>query len=317
MTSAEAQAAFEEGRRTLPDWRDQGPDVDARYEAAQRLIAQAAEAGHLPAVMLLADGMGGAETPRWAIRAAEQGETGPLQSVLTDTDWPPEVGRGVLEAARAGRAWAMLCVAFVYASGLRSNVTGVLAATTPDAYGWLPAVVEPGAEASRWFEAAAATGWAPAAFSLALRLQVADAPRALALVQAALARGAELPPRSATRAGALLLELLERTEAPLDLRLAIHHERAAGGDADAAAWLAARYLDGDGVAKDVPRARALFQMAAESGHVGACRELGKLCEQAGEPDRARELYERAAELGADAWSRRRLVERFGLSWYGT
>lgn len=31
--------------------------------------------------------------------------------------------------------------------------------------------------------------------------------------------------------------------------------------------------------------------------------------------RARELYERAAELGGDAFSRDRLATRFGLSWY--
>jgi TPR repeat protein len=72
-------------------------------------------------------------------------------------------------------------------------------------------------------------------------------------------------------------------------------------------------------AKDVTRARAMYEAPAADGHVDACRELAKLLEKGrGGPadrERARELYERAAELGADLYSRRRLVKAFGLEWY--
>ncbi|HMV67626.1 MAG TPA: hypothetical protein PKA64_12310, partial [Myxococcota bacterium] len=71
---------------------------------------------------------------------------------------------------------------------------------------------------------------------------------------------------------------------------------------------------------DPASARSWYERAAAAGSVEACRELGRMCEEgiggAVDEDRARALYEQAAELGGDVYARRRLVERFGLSWYG-
>lgn len=73
------------------------------------------------------------------------------------------------------------------------------------------------------------------------------------------------------------------------------------------------------MAEDVIGAPSMYEAPAEGGQVDACRELAKLLEKdRGGPaarERARELYERAAELGADPYSRRRLVKAFGLEWY--
>lgn len=52
--------------------------------------------------------------------------------------------------------------------------------------------------------------------------------------------------------------------------------------------------------------------AAEAGHLEAMRSLAQ---GLGGAERARTLYEQAAELGNDAFSRDRLAERFGLSGY--
>jgi TPR repeat protein len=63
----------------------------------------------------------------------------------------------------------------------------------------------------------------------------------------------------------------------------------------------------------------MFEQAAAAGAVDGLRELGRMCEKgiAGPVDtaRARALYEEAAELFGDAFSRDRLVSAFGLTWY--
>lgn len=66
-------------------------------------------------------------------------------------------------------------------------------------------------------------------------------------------------------------------------------------------------------------ARALHERAVFGGDVDGLRELGRMCEEGlGGPvdrDRARALYESAAEVGADPFERRRLAE--GGAWRGT
>jgi TPR repeat protein len=115
----------------------------------------------------------------------------------------------------------------------------------------------------------------------------------------------------------LLVRLLDRVKAPIEARIAVRTRLAEAGDEASAAWIGDCHRKGTGVPKDLVQARARYERA--NGDVTALRELGKLCEkgQGGSKDldRARALYEEAAELGADAYSRKRLAEKFGLTWY--
>lgn len=310
---------FQEGRRLLPSWNDKGPDVEARHERAVATFTRAAEGGHLGAVQMLADGLGGERSIDWAIVLARQGEAGPLVSNLTDGDSPPERCLAVLEAARGGEPWAQHAVGSVYGLGMVDVATGVPTATRDGAYGWLPGVPDPDGEARRWLERAAAAGWAPASLSLAEDDRFEFPERALEHLRVAL-RGAEtLTEQQRARAARHLAKLLDEVEAPLPERIEAWRALVEAGDDDAMAWLGDRYRLGEGVPLDLPRARELYERGAEAGSVDACRELGRMLEEGlggpADDDRARELYERAAELGADPFSRDRLAEKYGLSWY--
>lgn len=311
------EALFDEARRIQPRWNETGPDVDARHDRAHALMVRAAEAGHLPALEALADG--GAGCFPWAVRLARRGDVGPLVSALTSGDHPVELAREVLDAAESDEPWAQLAVAAVYALGMVHVPTGVLIATQPDGFGWLPAVPDPPAEARRRSNRALATGWAPAALRLAFADRLDDPARALASLMVALADSASLLPKDRNRAKALLPLLLEASGADPARTLEVRRTLAAAGDAASQAWLGDRYRRGEGVPVDPAAARALYESAAGAGDVDACRELGHMCEtgEGGPIDeaRARALYERAAELGADAFARDRLVEKFGLTWY--
>lgn len=315
-----ADALFRQGFSMLPRWGDDGPDADRRHAAALEVITRAAEAGSVEAMEHLA---GAAETPEarfsWAVAAAKPGEYGELATLCTNGDNPPWCGERLLEAARAGEPWAALALAAVYGAGLE-DAEGVLVATVDGAWGWLPGVADPEAEARAWRERAAAGGDARAHLALALEGRF-DAPdRALASARAAIAAGGLLP-KALRRAGTLLVELLDRVEAPLPERIAAREGLAEGGHAESAAWLGDHHRRGEGVPADLARARAWYERAAAAGDVDGLRELGKLCETGkGGPkdlERARALYEQAAELGGDAYARRRLVKKFGLAWYGT
>lgn len=312
---------YENGRKLLPAWNDRTADREQRRARAVELITQAADAGHVEAVKALADGLGGPDTLDWAVTLAQMGDVGSLVSQLTRRDWPRDRLMGVLQAAQSGEPWAQLAIGEVYGLGVVEVATGELAATVDEAFGFLPGVSDPAAECRRLLEAAAAGGWAAAALALAFDDRI-DAPeRALEHLRAAIHAGAVLTPRQRTQAGKLWAQLLDRTDAPILERIAAQQSLAEAGDDDAMTWLADRARRGEGVPKDLARARALYARPAELGNVDACRELGKLCEKGqGGPvdlDAARELYERAAELGADTYSRKRLVKKFGLDWYGT
>ncbi len=311
----DAAALYNAGCKRRPAWN--APEDPVAEAEGMALIEQAAELGHVPAMDLLAS-WARPDGERWLFATARLGHLSPLDSAMTNGDWPEDLPKRVLAAAHAGEPWAQLVVGRVYGLGMR-NKHGVELATQDLAYGWLPGVADPLAESLRWHEAAAASGWPTAALYLAGKLLAHDDARALQFARQAVERASELPERSRTAARTLFLQLLDRTEAPMAERLEAYTAMAAGGDMDAQAWLGDRYRRGDGVPKDLAKARALYEPAADAGAVVACRELGKMLErgQGGpkDPDRARELYERAAELGADRYSRKRLAEAFGLTWY--
>lgn len=318
MSTPSADQLYRQGMDLLPGWNDEGPDADARFEAALVVITQAAEAGSLEGADYLAMGASThAERMRWCRVLADTGDFGALTSHLTDGD-RPEVGAEVLAAARAGEAWAMTALGYVYAMGM-VNGDGVDMATVEGSYGWLPAVADPAAEARRWTELAAATGFVPARMRMLDRFGLDTAAEALAEVQVVLA-DPRLHPAIRDRAEARLTELLEIVGADPADQVAEHERQAADGNPAAMVWLADRLVAGaPGVVTDPARARGLYAQAADAGEVAAMRELGRMCEEGlGGPvdlEAARSHYEQAAELGADRFARTRLVERWGLGWY--
>lgn len=314
MTGEEADALFREGMGQFPNWKEKGPDADAKRERALDTITRAAEAGSLDAATYLGTW---ARTPddraRWARSAAERGELRAFDSLLTDADQPPALGLAVLAAARAGEPWAEHAVGKIYGMGMR-NGDGAWVATIDGSFGWMPGVSDPAAEARSWQERAAAHGFAPARVALANADRFERPKEALGHLRAALG-SKPLTPSMRRYALTLLTQLLDLVGASMEERLSIREGLAEGGDGPSAAWLGDRYRKGDGVPKDLARARSWYERAVAAGDVDGMRELGKLCEKARDLDRARELYELAAEQGADAYSRGRLVKKFGLTWY--
>ncbi|HMV67965.1 MAG TPA: hypothetical protein PKA64_14055, partial [Myxococcota bacterium] len=108
--SETAEQRYRRGMDMLPAWDEEGPEADARYAEGVALVIEAADAGHEPAMRSLADGVAGEEAGLWCVRLAQAGEDNPLKSSLTNTDFPPEHGLAVLEAARRGEPWAMAAV---------------------------------------------------------------------------------------------------------------------------------------------------------------------------------------------------------------
>lgn len=314
----DAEQLFKEGLALLPTWG--APEDPAATAQGLAMIRQAAQAGYVPAMVALANGRDRGAGFAWAVKAAQRGDASALQSALTNRDWPVEGPLGVLAAAQAGEPWAQLAVSRVYTMGMRYR-DGTLVATLPLGFGWLPGVPDPDAEGHRLLEAAAEAGWPPALLYLAIALEQSDPPRALELAARANATWGDLADRDRAFGRSLYLRLLDRTEAPMATRLEAYGALAAAGDMAAQTWLAERYRRGDGVPKDLARARALYEPAADAGEVVACRELAKLLEKGGggpaDRARAQALYEEAAELGADRYSRKRLATAFGLSWYAT
>jgi TPR repeat protein len=307
---------YRAGRQRLPSWQDKAPRKEERRREAVELLRRAAEAGHEEALDLVA-GVDRERGFEWAVRAAKAGNGNPLNSRLTNSDHGPD-GLVVLEAANRGEPWAMYAVGVVYGMGMCSTETDELVATRDGGFGWLPGVKDPEAESVRLIAAAADAGFAVAALDLATDLHRADAHQAaLSRVTQALA-GSLLPTRR-RRAARLLAKILDDLEAPVAERLPLYEQLAESGDGDALVWLAERARDGDGVARDLPRARALFERAAAMANVDGLREFGRMCEagQGGPVDeaRARDCYEQAAEYGADRFARERLVKKFGLTWY--
>ena len=313
------EALFREGRAALPAWNEDDPG-ELRFGRALTLLREAAEAGHLGAMELLAEGTDPERAVEWATRLAHVGLCKPLASVLTDTDHPPAVGLEVLAAADAGEAWAMLAVGMVYGMGMVDG-RGVPIATRDGGFGWMRGVRDPKAEARAWWERAATLGFGPALLWLGLQDRRAAPADALRRVREALAAPVPLAAPDRALARRLLPELLDAAGAGPDEQLALRRGLAADGDADALCGLAARHQKGEGVPKDPTEARRLFEAAAAAGSVEGWRELGKMREKGqGGPrddDGARAAYEQAAELGADRYARGRLVEKWGLGWYGT
>lgn len=313
------EALFREARATMPAWNEDDPG-DLRYERALLLLREAGEAGHLGAMELLAEGQDPERTLEWATRLARLGLCKPLVSALTDTDHPPALGLGVLAAADAGEAWAMLAVGMVYGMGMADGA-GVLIATRDGGFGWMRGVADPKATARAWAERAAGLGFGPAQLWLALEDRRRAPAEALRRLREALAAPVPLAAPDRALARRLLPELLDDAGAGPDEQLRLRRELAADGDAEALCWLALRHQGGEGVPKDLAEARRLFEAAALAGSVDGWRELGKMREKGqGGPrddDGARAAYEQAAELGADRHARGRLVKKWGLSWYGT
>ncbi|MCK6503573.1 hypothetical protein L6R53_09270 [Myxococcota bacterium] len=312
-------ALYKEGFALLPRWREEGPDLEARRQRAMATLRQAGEAGSLDAAVYLASAAETAEERlRWAEAAARVGDARPLSTLVSNGDHPPWCGQRLLAAARDGQPWAQVALAAVYGSGMVFTDTGVEVATVEGAWGWLPAVADPDAEARRWWERAAAAGFAPAHLALAHEDKVEAPQAALDHVRAALAAGT-LHPGHRAQAQGLLLRLLDRLDVALEERIAVRRGLAEAGDGPSATWLGDHHRKGQGLPKDLAAARAWYERGAAQADVDALRELGKLCEKGqGGPkdlDRARALYEQAAELGADRYARDRLVKRFGLQWY--
>lgn len=308
-TSPDPEAQYIEARKILPAWGQPDPGGGRRRRAIN-LLRKAAEAGHHGAMRMLADGLDRKRAGEWSIRLAQRGECGSLVSALTDTDHPPALGLGVLAAARAGEPWAMLAVGRVYGLGMVDMSTNTPVASRDGAWGWLPGEPDPDAAGEAWVARAAEAGW-PAALMI-LATDERDPAVALRHLRAAMSRSDELGPRDLPRAARLEAKLLERLGAPMAEQLEVRMRLADAGDEEAMVWLAARYAAGE--APDLAAARALLERASGLGSVDACRELARLLEGEDLP-RARELYEQAAELGGDAFSRDRLATRFGLSWY--
>lgn len=310
---------YQRGLAAMPAWNDSGPDVDARHAAAVAWITQAAQAGHERAMTSLADGMAGEASFDWCIRVAKAGNANPLVSALTSGDHPTERYLAVLAAADAGAPWAQTAVAAVYRLGMR-DASGELVATRPLAWGWLPLAADPSAAGLARLLAAAKAGWAAASYALAASPQDFTAAEALVHARAALRPDGVLPPSLRRVARRPLAMLLDLTKSPFAERFAARQELAEAGDGEAQAWLGDRYRDGDGVAQDLVVARRWYELAAANGEVAGLRELGRCCEQGlgGPVDeaRARELYQQAAELGGDAFARQRLVQKYGMDWYG-
>jgi len=310
---------FAEGMRALPVWNDAGADRDERRARAVSLITRAAAAGHIEAMERLARGLDSARALDWSIALARLGDASDLVMALTNGSASSERCLGVLDAARLGEPWAELAVGGVYRLGMRSAATQELIATTENGYGWLPATPDPDAEGRSWIERAAARGWAAASLDLASADLAASPAQGLDHMRSALRDGGVLTPKQRKHAMRLHADLLERSNAPIAERIAAREPLADSGDADSIAWLGDRYRLGEGVDRDLARARALYERGVAGNSVDACRELGRMCEEGlgGEPDssRARELYELAAEQGADAFSRDRLAEKFGLAFY--
>ncbi len=304
---------YEEGLKLLPNWKDSGPEADARYEQGSAQIRIAAEAGYPPAMAMMASGMGKEASFSWAVRLAKMGEVSELSSALTDSDSPVEEQRQVLAAAQAGEPWAQVALGMVYGNGMQDMRTGKFVATQPDGYGWMPAVADPKKDSRKWLEAAAASGWSPALLHLAYDDKLEAPARAVEHLQRL--RIEEMTEDGQKRVRRLLPELLTRAEAPMDVQIPAYQQLADAGDSDAMAWLAERYRSGEGVPADPVQARQLYERAAAGGSVDGLRELGKYKEAEGDEAGARAAYEQAAELGNDDYARDRLAEHFGLSWY--
>lgn len=321
MNDEALRAEYEAAKRSLPRWNEEGPDVDTRYAHAVARITALAEAGYLPAIEDLAGGQGGPRTFEWAIELAERGDVQALVMQLSSHDWPPESCLAVLERARGGTPWAALAIGELYGLGMADAATDELVCTKDGAFGFLPGVADPSKEARRWIQAAADARHAPAMLSLAFDLEDDDPEGALRLLRDALESAAQLPPISIRRAKNLLRRLLDAVDAPLEEQWSFHEGLAAEGDDESMTWLAERFRLGEGTAQDLVEARRRYEHPAQLGNVDACRELGTMCELGhGGPvdlEKARALYERAAELGGDEFSRRRLVETFGLDWYAS
>lgn len=300
----EAERLFDEGMRNIPAW-NAPPDPDAKARGIA-LIERAAELGHHLAMRSMFDlAPDHAVKYRWAVALAQAGEGSRLCSLLTDHTFPLELRRQVRDAAERGEAWAELAIGALYAGGLSWGATSL---GLPD-----------GADAVAWMERAARRGHGPALYALATRSAPSDKPRALELAKAALASGEVREPENARQLAALAARLLEELGASAQELSAAREALANAGDPASMVWLGERLRAGDGVPRDVARARALFERAAALSHAAAHRELAKMYEAGdGVPvddDKARELYEIAAETEADEYARDRLATKYGLSFY--
>lgn len=314
MAEPTAEELFEEARRIQPFWNDDGPDVAEREARSLELFRAAAKAGHVGAIEALADGLDGENALDWAIALARAGEPRGLVSAITSQDYSVERTRAVLAEAEAGQPWAQLAVGLVYELGSRGS-DGKYVMSKPDGYRFFPAAKDPYAVGREWKERAAAAGWAAAQLSLAYADRRDDPARALAHLRAALADGGVLTPKQREHAGKVLPELLEATGASPEETLKARELVAKGGDPESMAWLGNYYRD----AGDIDTAREWYERGVAKSDVDALRELGRMYEEgrgvAVDENRARELYEQAAELGADPFARDRLAEKFGLTWY--
>lgn len=306
--STEAEARFDRAMKLLPAWNAPKPTPALRAEI-EDLVRQAAELGHVRAMQWLT----GSHADRshrleWGRRLAAMGETSSLTSTLFDQDVPDEQRREMFEAAKRDEPWALLAMGCIYLAGFDP---------IPDFVG-VPPSKEPVVTGLGYLERAANIGYGPAQYALVRHFAKQDPSRALELAKAALTSGAITEPGNARELATLVVRLMEDL-GELDDLVRARESLASQGDAKSMVWLGQRLLSGKDVPRDAARARELFERAIPQHDGDAHRELGRMYEEGdGVPvdlARARELYEAAAELGADAFARRRLVLRFGLAFY--
>lgn len=324
-----AEDLFAEALRVQPSWQedpdDDDPSVQQRYAQAVHLFTLSAQQGHPQALKLLAQGMAGSESIKWAIQLAkEHGDGSALNSLLTDgrDDTPPAALKGVLESARQGEPWAQLAVGNVYGLGMQDTNTGEAIAKKEMSYGWMPGVQDPEAESEKWINLAAEAGWPAALIAVAQNEKRRDPKRALELLKRIPEDAEGLDSKYKKLVGKWTAQLLQETGAPLPDIIA-QHEKLVNeyNDDDSCAWLGDLYRrgsDSDGkvaVEIDLDKARSYYSKGVELGSVDSMRELAKMLELEGEDERAQELYENAAELAGDGYSRDRLAEKYGLEWY--
>ncbi len=313
----QAEALFEEGQRALPAWNEADKATRARRLAEGIAILERAfalghhEAGRVIAGLLQFNDI--VAGYRWAIDLAKLGDEDKLISILGDANLPVVLGREVVDAATRGEPWAQTTVArlYVHAAGglsLREEI-GLEAG-------------EPAKRGRVWMERAVKQAWPSAQWLLAITLaeEDEDGGRAIDLAREAAREGAANR-HFVAHALALWLQLLDDAGRPPVETVPARTRLAESGHSISMVWLGDRYRLGEGVAQSFERAREWYERAGEKGEAAAYRELGKMYESGAgvgvDDDKARAMYESAAEMGADAYARKRLVEKYGLTWYGS
>lgn len=298
---------YEEGLAALPKWNE--PQGRARSDKIARGIAVLEEAfalGHVRAGNTIAGLLQFIDMRAcfdWAVKLAEHADEDRLATLLREEGLPDDLGKQTLEWAEAGKPWAETALGIVYlnaAGGVAPKASLGLDLTKPDS------------KAEAWYRRAAGRGWPSAQWRLALRLERTKPKEALTLLRAARTTKNEELCRHVTKA---YVQLAEREKVDIREITAGRQVLADAGDAESMAWLGDRHREAGRHAEAI----VMYEGAAEKGDAGAFRELAKMYEAGigvgADDDRARELYESAAEMGADAFALKKLRSKYKLAFY--